>query len=91
MSGAAYDMPQQLREVLEDLRLGRLQLKTSDLEAPRSQDRLGRRIFAGLLIAGLVIGSSDLLTHPAQALVGYLMLGAAGLVLLVHLAGDLRR
>jgi ubiquinone biosynthesis protein len=93
LSGAAYDMPQQMREVLEDLRLGRLQMKTSMPEAIPTLDRLGRRAFSGALIGSLVVGGSILLgaqTH-AQDTIGYAMLGAAAVTLLIHLAGDVRR
>ena len=54
LSRAGYDMPMQAREVLEDLRLGRLTVRTADPGLPRTLDRLGRRLFTGLLVASLI-------------------------------------
>ena len=45
LSAVAYEMPGQLNEVLDDLRLGRLMLKVSVGEFPHAVDRLGRRLF----------------------------------------------
>jgi ubiquinone biosynthesis protein len=58
LSGATYNLPRQLEEVLEDLRLGRLSLRTSDAEAHAAADRTGRRIFAGVFSSSLVLSGS---------------------------------
>ena len=55
LSGAAYDMPQQLREILDDLRLGRLTLQTTNPALPDALDRLGRSLFSGLVVAAFVV------------------------------------
>ncbi|PMV12749.1 hypothetical protein C1Y27_31700, partial [Pseudomonas sp. GW704-F2] len=48
LSRVGYDMPLQAREVLEDLRLGRMQIKAEDPGLPAAADRLGRRLFSGM-------------------------------------------
>jgi ubiquinone biosynthesis protein len=94
LSRAGYDMPMQLREVLDDLRLGRLTVRAADPELPRATDRLGRRLFSGIVIAAL-LGSGTLLLRdgwqgPHETL-GIAMLALAPLVWLVHALADLRR
>jgi ubiquinone biosynthesis protein len=91
LSRAGYDMPMQAREVLEDLRLGRLALRAPDPGLPLAADRLGRRLFVAVLVATLVGSGSFLVTHPEHATLGTVMLVFAGVVWLVHAALDLRR
>jgi ubiquinone biosynthesis protein len=62
-SGATYDLPQQMREVMDDLRLGRLTLQTTDMSHNRVVDRLGRRIFAGLIVSAFILSGVWLLGH----------------------------
>ncbi len=67
ISGMAGQMPEQVSEILEDLRKGHLTLKTADAQAPIAFDRLGRRIFASFLVGSLVLGGSMVLAvgrHP---------------------------
>ena len=86
LSRAGYDMPMQVREVLEDLRLGRLALRTPDPGVPRAADRLGRRIFSGLVVLSLV-GSGTMLVNTAEhTTLGIVMLVLAGLVWIGHAA-----
>src|SRR5262249_2408328 len=61
LPGAAYDMPQQMREILDDLRLGRLTLQTKDREMPLALDRLGRSLFGGVVVAAFVVSGAWLL------------------------------
>ena len=91
MSGAAYDMPQQAREVLEDLRLGRLTVKTASTDGPAAMDRLGRRLFSGVVTAALVLAGAMLVQKPETQTLGTLLLGAAAAVCVVHVVRDLRR
>jgi ubiquinone biosynthesis protein len=91
LSTLAYEMPGQLAEVLDDLRLGRLMLRVSIPEFPRAVDRLGRRLFAGMVVATFVTSGTALLAmgrHPLLAL-GLLGVGFASLV--GHVVLDLRR
>ena len=60
LSSSTSNMPQQLHEVLEDLRLGRLSVKTTDTESPRSLDRLGRRVFVALVASALLVSGAGL-------------------------------
>jgi len=91
LSRAGYDMPMQVREVLEDLRLGRLAVRAPDPGLPRAADRLGRRVFSGLVVLSLVGSGTLLLTSPAHDTLGIVMLVLAGVVWLVHSLLDLQR
>lgn len=87
----AGHMPQKLDELLDDLRRGTLLVNTRDPDIPRVTDLLGRRIFSGLTIVALVGGGSFLVTQARGEVAGYVLLGAAGVWLLGHLAQSLRR
>ncbi len=91
LSGAAYDLPQQLREVLDDLRLGRLTLQTANPTLPKVVDRLGRRVFSGLVVATFVLAGTALLALGRQEILGYVLLAFGVLVMLGHVAADLIR
>ncbi|HEU4532613.1 MAG TPA: AarF/UbiB family protein [Polyangiaceae bacterium] len=92
LSGVASDLPQQAREILDDLRLGRLQMKTSDPALYPAIDRLGRRVFSGVVTAAFLLGGSGLLaSHAAPPALGYGLLAGGGAVLLMHMARDLWR
>jgi ubiquinone biosynthesis protein len=91
LSRAGYDMPMQVRDVLEDLRLGRMVLRTEDPGLPEAADRLGRRVFSGLLVLALV-GGGVLLVHDGRhETEGSALLVVAALVWLLHTARDIRR
>ena len=83
------NLPQQLQDVLEDLRMGRLQVRTDDPEAGRASDRLGRRLLTGLLVGSASIGSVLLFTNGRDNLATALI-GFAGLWLVGHMARDAR-
>lgn len=80
----AHDMPDQLAEILDDLRRGDLTVMTRDPELPRATDLLGRRIFSGLTVAALIGGGSILVSSQSGLLAGYVMLGTAGFWLTGH-------
>jgi ubiquinone biosynthesis protein len=90
IGSSTYDLPQLTREVLEDLRLGRLAVTTTDPKMPTALDRLGRRLFSGFVVAGLAIAGAWLVASGERPL-AYVLLGLAGVTLLVHLAGDALR
>ena len=69
---AGYDLPLHLREVLDDLRLGRLTLRTTDPELGRAAARLGQRLAGGLLAAALCL-SAALLFNAQHALPAYIL------------------
>jgi ubiquinone biosynthesis protein len=89
LSRAGYDVPLQAREVLEDLRLGRLQLKATDPALPAVADRLGRRLFSGLVVAASTLAGA--LTFAHDHALGGVLFGAAGTILILHVLLDLRR
>ncbi|HMY17805.1 MAG TPA: AarF/ABC1/UbiB kinase family protein, partial [Polyangium sp.] len=91
LSGAAYDLPQQLREVLDDLRLGRLTLQTTNPTLPKTVDRLGRRVFAGMVVAAFVLAGTALVASGRQEVLGIVLLTFGVLVMLGHLAADMIR
>ncbi|MFI5299444.1 MAG: ABC1 kinase family protein [Polyangiales bacterium] len=57
-AGLASDLPQHAVEVLDDLRMGRLQIKTEESQLAPAFDRFGRRIFNGMVASALVVASS---------------------------------
>ena len=91
LSRAGYDMPMQAREVLEDLRLGRMVLQTEDPGLPNAADRLGRRLFSGLVVAALVGSGVFLVNGNAHEQLGVGMIVTAGVVWALHMLRDLRR
>jgi ubiquinone biosynthesis protein len=58
LSGATYHVPQKLEEVLDDLRLGRLCVRTEDPGLHAAVDRTGRRLFVGLLSSSLALSGA---------------------------------
>lgn len=91
LSGAAYDVPQQTREVLDDLRLGRLRVTTVDPGLPLALDRLGRRVFSGLVIAAFVGAGAWLTVNPKLQWIGVSFMVLAALFFLLHAAADALR
>ncbi len=91
LSRAGYDMPLQLREVLEDLRRGHLSLSVSDPRLPQAADRLGRRLFSGLLCAGLWLSGALVLHGGRYPWLGAALLCLGALLCALHYALDLRR
>jgi ubiquinone biosynthesis protein len=80
-------MPQQIQEVLEDLRLGRLHIRSEDPVLARSSDRLGRRLFSGL-VAGALLLSGTLLLIADFVRLGAALLSAALLLVFAHAVRD---
>ncbi len=90
LSRAGYDMPLQLREVLDDLRLGRLAIRTLDPQMQVSADRLGRRVFSGLFVASLTLAGAYLL-RGEDKVAGGLFIAVGVVVWLTHVLLDARR
>ncbi len=78
ISVAATDFPIQSQEILEDLRQGRLEIRTRDPQAGGAIDVIGRRLYSGLVVAGLVAGSAHLLAAGSTALGALFFLFALG-------------
>jgi ubiquinone biosynthesis protein len=87
---AGYDMPMQAHDVLEDLRLGRMSLKTEDPGLPLAADRLGRRIFSGLSVAALLLSGAVVMHGGHVPTLGIVLVVLAVLVWVGHMVGDLR-
>jgi ubiquinone biosynthesis protein len=83
LTGATYNMPQQLQEVLDDLRLGRLELKTADPGLGRASDRLGRRIYSALVSSALLLAGAWVLTARYE-LLGGILIGLSVLLVVAH-------
>lgn len=91
LSGAAYDMPQHLREVLDDLRLGRLTVRTMDPTMPKTIDRLGRRVFTSIVVASFIFAGTWLIASSHFETLGIVMLCFGVTLLLAHVGFDILR
>jgi ubiquinone biosynthesis protein len=91
LSRAGYDLPMQLREVLDDLRLGRLGVQATDANMPRALDRLGRRVFTGMFVATTLASGAFLLNARVHPAIAYTFLVVAVVVWLSHALLDMRR
>jgi ubiquinone biosynthesis protein len=57
----AVNLPTQLHTILEEMRHGRFSIKTQDPNLLIAADRLGRRLFVGIVVASLMLSSSLLI------------------------------
>ncbi len=90
LGGAGYNLPQQIEEVLDDLRYGRLQVTSVDKEKTLAIERLGRRILTGLVATALILGSTTLLAFDRER-AGYVLFFAALLLLTAHSIAEFAR
>ncbi len=96
MGGAAKDLPLQVSDILEELRQSKLMLRVREPQLGDALERLGRRIFGGLIAAAWILSAALLLVNDrtwlaAAALVsglGYAVLQAFGLILRNRLRRD---
>jgi len=86
LSSRAGAMPDQVSEILDDLRKGHLTLKASDPELAGVYDRFGRRMYSGLTVSATVVGGSVILAlgRGYVAWVGAAMLVGAVLMATAH-------
>jgi ubiquinone biosynthesis protein len=80
-------VPDQLREVLDDMRLGRLAIRATDPTRVEALERLGGRLFTAILVSALLGCSAYLLVNGpgwAALTAGLLALGGV----LVHLLSE---
>lgn len=87
LSDATANLPNQLSDVLEDLRLGRLRIQTDSADSRHTFDRLGRRMLAGCVFGSSVLGGTWLFASEYTT-TGSLMLGSAFLWLSTHVIND---
>jgi ubiquinone biosynthesis protein len=88
VSRAGAGMPIQLREVLDDLRLGRTSLHVALEDLPQLTDRLGRRLFSGVVVAALILSGALLLTRPGHETQAYIFFGFAAFGWAMHWLRD---
>jgi len=88
LTGATYSVPQQVQDILNDMRLGRLVLKTEDLRITRSADRMGRQVFSAMIISALLL-SGAWLVAAQHTWVGFGLIALATLWLLTHVAREI--
>jgi ubiquinone biosynthesis protein len=90
LSGATSQLPEQFGEILEDLRLGRLAIHTTDTEMAGASDRLGRRIFTALVASACLLAGTALVIEDYPRLGATLIIGAL-LAIVAHWLGDTYR
>ncbi len=83
LGGASYKVPQQLEEVLDDLRLGRMVVQVRNEPSSHATSDLGSKVFIGLLSSSLTLSGALLLSHDKKP-VGLWLLALAALVLIGH-------
>lgn len=90
LSSRAGQMPDQLSEILDDLRKGHLTFKAADPELAAVYDRFGRRVYSGLTVAAMVIGGSIMVTlsHGYAVWLGVAMLVFAAFAATAHVLRD---
>ena len=64
-------------------------MKAPDPAIPLAADRLGRRVFSGLVVASSTLGGATAFGH--DHLLGGILLALAMTVLVLHVLSDLRR
>jgi ubiquinone biosynthesis protein len=77
-ANAASEFPARAEDILEDLRHGRMSIEVRQSSLMRATERLGRRIFSGLVIASLIATGGLLVANGVHAY-GSVLLGIAAL------------
>jgi ubiquinone biosynthesis protein len=90
LSDKTANLPTQLSDVLEDLRMGRLRITTESAESKQTMDRLGRRVLAAAIFGSSSLGGAWLLSNYHFA-AGVIMLCVAALWLFGHTLSDFYR
>ncbi|HET6334032.1 MAG TPA: AarF/UbiB family protein [Polyangiales bacterium] len=62
-ANAATEFPARAEDILEDLRQGRMSIDVRQPSLMRATERLGRRIYSGLVVASLILTGGLLLAH----------------------------
>ncbi len=78
LSNAAQEMPLQIQEILEDLRAGAFRIQVREPSLFEAADRLGRRVFSGLVVAATILGGSVLLAVGERWVGGTLLAVGVG-------------
>ncbi len=78
LSHAATEAPMQMQEILEDLRKGAFSLQVQETTLKEATDRLGRRIFSGLVVSSSILSGALLMAADKMWIGGTIAgLGAA--------------
>ncbi|HEX7476267.1 MAG TPA: AarF/ABC1/UbiB kinase family protein [Polyangiales bacterium] len=85
-ANAASEFPARADDILEDLRQGRMAMEVRQPTFLHASERLGRRIFAGLVVASMIGSSALLVVHEHQVLGASMLGAAAGWTFLTSLA-----
>ncbi|HSQ61943.1 MAG TPA: hypothetical protein VLM85_01960, partial [Polyangiaceae bacterium] len=88
LSRAGWEMPIQLREVLDDLRSGRLTVRMADPAMPFAVDRIGRRLFSGIVSAGLFLAGAHLLSSTRHPALGWTLVASGAVLIVLHWMAD---
>ncbi len=79
---AAKTFPLYSQEILEDIRKGRLSVEVKEPSLSRAADKLGRRIFGGMVVGSLVVSAAVLFaTEHRYGGAAMLTLAAGGMLL----------
>jgi ubiquinone biosynthesis protein len=78
ISNAATEFPTQAQEILEDLRRGRLEIRTREPTLAAAVDVIGRRIYSGFVVGSLLMGSAFLAGSGSWMASGLFFLMALG-------------
>lgn len=87
----AGELPGQINDILNDLRAGRLAVRTADTAVAAAGDRLGRRLFSGIMSAALLGAGTALLIAGVHGGLATGFLIAAAILVALHLRADWSR
>jgi ubiquinone biosynthesis protein len=88
---SAGQLPGQVSDILNDVRAGRLTVRTSDTTLAHAGDRLGRRVFSAVTGGALLTCGTALLIAGRYEGLAFTFLIAAAVVVVLHLVGDWRK
>jgi ubiquinone biosynthesis protein len=89
-AGVAHDVPLHLQEILDDLRAGRVEIRTVETQLAPGLDRLGRRLFSGFVVASLNVAAGLTLISSWRYRVwaAGLLLAASWVAWAFHVSGE---
>jgi ubiquinone biosynthesis protein len=90
LGGAGYKVPQQVEEVLDDLRLGRLKISVKDERHTVALEGAARHL-ATAVVAGSFFAGSAMLLALGKDVPGWVFAGLGVFTTAVHVAGNLWR